>query len=439
MMIIRKFGIFLILFLVFNAAAAFSQDIPESQIRLSGQNFSSINITTGAVPKNTFAMNLMPFVNFAIDRVYLKLDHELGKTLSYHVIFDVAPDQFSSTTFSASTTNSYVPFLKNAFLRTKGGIENKLFFQFDAGLLNTPIIANRNRMSDTRWFEDTMHEGHKNLIGMVTAAPGAILKGVDSSISAIGFGDYDKSADLGLMLEIQIVKIFNITIGATTGEGWANVSKDVLPNYAGKAWYGDLFVEPIKGLYIHGYLRYENVQYLNTMDQVSPTLTGKDAWFTGLGAGINMKGIRAGADFETGQIVVKTVVASTAGNQAKNFFVLNAWLNWNFNEIAGFPMILVGRFSYGMFNDAYASFTGGTGVVYDTVFWSAGLGWQFNKNLRIILLFEMSIYSDAEIYMSMGNNPYNTDAMAIAKAANSTNGGWNNAASSVKIKSEVKF
>ncbi len=441
----KKLGLFLTLSLVLTGALAFAQDAPkpeESPIRISGQNFTSINMATGAVPKNTFANNLLPMVNFGIDRVYLKFDHELGKVFSYHVIFDVGPDVFFSDNTKLSTaTNSYVAFVKNAYLRTKGGFDDIAFFTFDVGLLNTPVILNRNKMADTRWFESVMHTGGQSkVIGMVTTAPGAISKGIDGSL-----GDYDKAADLGLSLEIQILRMFTLTVAATVGEGWTNISKDLQPNYAGKAWYGDLFVEPLKGLYVHAYMRFENVQFLNAAgdDAAYRTSAGKDAWFSGGGVGINMLGIRVGADFELGQVIDKYTTAN-GGDRAKNFFEINAWLNWNLNEIAGFPMLVVGRFSYGMFNDNYTSYgnaaTGtGNGVVYDTVYWNIGIGWQFNKNIRLVLLFEMYTYSDAEIYMAMGFNPYNTDAMALAKVTNTINGGWNNSASTLKLVTEVKF
>ncbi len=438
----KKTGLFLTLSLILTSAIAFAQDAPkpeESPIRISGQNFASISMATGAVPKNTMALNLLPMVNYNIERVYLKFDHELGKVFSYHVIFDVGPDVFTQTASTITTaTNSYVPFVKNAFLRTKGGFDDLVFFTFDAGLLNTPVILYRNKMADTRWFEKVMHTGgQSSVIGMVTGAPGAITKGIDGTL-----GDYDKAADLGLSLEIQVLRMFTLTVASTVGEGWTNISKDIQPNYAGKAWYGDLFVEPVKGLYFHGFMRFENVQFLNYGDQTSPTTSGKDAWFAGGGAGINMLGIRVGADFEIGQNITKKSTAN-GGDQAKNFFVLNAWLNWNLNEIGGFPMLVVGRFSYGMFNDALQSYNGGVGVIYDTVYWNAGIGWQINKNIRIVLLFEMYIYSDAEIYMAMGNgttnNPYDTAAMALAKATNTTNGGWNNSSSGLKLAAEVKF
>ena len=442
----KKLGLFLVLSLILTSVIAYAQDAPkpeESPIRISGQNFSSISMATGAVPKNTMALNLLPMVNYNIERVYLKFDHELGKVFSYHVIFDVGPDVFTSTNpVPATATNSYVPFVKNAFLRTKGGFDDLVFFTFDAGLLNTPVILNRNKMADTRWFESIMHSGGQSkVIGMVysdlKSGSTSGSKGIDGSL-----GDYDKAADLGLSLEILVLRMFTLTIASTVGEGWTNISKDLQPNYAGKAWYGDLFVEPLKGLYIHAYMRFENVNFLNAGDQTSPTSQGKDAWFSGGGFGINMLGIRVGADFELGQVVVKNTTAN-GGDQAKNFFEFNAWLNWNLSEIGGFPMLVVGRFSYGMFNDAKQAYAGGMGVVYDTVYWNAGIGWQINKNIRIVLLFEMYIYSDAEIYMAMGNgttyNPYDTAAMAQAKATNTTNGGWNNSASGLKLAAEVKF
>jgi hypothetical protein len=440
----RKTGLFLALSLILAGTLAFAQDVPkpeESPMKISGQNFTSINMGTGAIPKNTMAMNLLPMVNFNIERIYLKWDHELGKIFSYHVIFDVSPDVFTSSTAAitgGTATNSYVPFIKNAYIRTKGGFDDFLNFKFDIGILNTPIILNRNKMADTRWFESVMHSGGQSkVIGMIYSDLGqatkSVSKGIDESL-----GDYDKAADLGLSLEIQVLRMFTLTAAATVGEGWTNISKDFQPNYAGKAWYGDLFIEPLKGLYIHAFMRFENVQFLNAWDQTSPTEFGKDAWFSGGGIGINMLGIRVGADFELGQNITKYTTAR-GGDKAKNFFEFNAWLNWNMNEIAGFPMLIVGRFSYGMFNDARAAYAGGTGVVYDTVYWNAGLGWQLNKNIRIILLFEMYTYSDAEIYMAMGYNPYNTDAMAQAKATNIDNGGWNNSASSIKLATEVKF
>ncbi len=448
----KKLGLFLTLSLVLTGAFAFAQDAPkqeekkpeESPIKISGVNFSSISMVTGAVPKSTFALNLLPIVNFSIDRLYLKWDHELGKNFSYHVILDVAPDVFTSSGSSVATaSNSYVPFVKNAYLRAKGGDDN-LFINFDFGIVGTPILNNRNKMADTRWFEDTMHNGHKNIIGMITADPTKIVRGTDGTSSSAG--DYDQSADLGLMLEVKFFKMISLTLGASTGEGHANISKDLLPNYAGKAWYGDLFVEPVKGLYVHGFMRYQNIQFYNAMDNFSGGATGegKDAWFAGAGVGINMMGIRLGADFESGQIIIKKPT-DLGGDQARNIFVLNAWLNWNLNEIAGFPMLVVGRLSYGMYNDAYKSYTGGMGVVYDTVYWNAGLGWQFNKNVKLVLLFEMNLYSDAEIYMagvtgiSAAGNPYDTNAMALAKAGIGSNAGWNNTASAIKLKTEVKF
>ena len=432
----RKLGLFLTLSLVLTGALAFAQDAPkeeESPIKISGVNFTSVNMNSGAVYKSVFADNLVPFVSFAVDRLYLKWDHDLGKNFSYHAILDVAPDQFAASSINTANA-SYVPFVKNAYLRVKGGDDN-LFLTFDVGLVGTPILDRRNKMADTRWVEDTMHNGHKNIIGMISATSG-ISKGIDGSS-----GNYDQSADLGAQIDVKVIKMISLTLGVYTGEGHANISKDLISNYSGKAFYADLFVEPIKGLFVHSYWRAQNVQFMNASGSVAADRTseGKDTWFAGAGAGINMMGIRVGADFESGQNIVKKTTVLGA-DQAKNFFVFNAWLNWNLNEIAGFPMLVVGRFSYGMYNDAYSTYAAGVGkgVVYDTTYWMAGLGWQFNKNVRVILLFEMNMFSDAEIYMgqSANNDPYNVDVMATTKAGNS---GWNNSASALKLKTEVKF
>jgi hypothetical protein len=419
----KKLGLFLTLALVLTGALAFAQDAPkeeEAPIKISGLAYFSYTLGVGAMDKQYSASSLGSNY-FGLDRVYLNWDHQLGKNFKYHVTLDV-------NSALATAQKGYIPYVHTAYTTANFGMDDVFAVNVNFGIIPTAIMANRNKMMDLRWITGNMFDGHKNLIGANFQAPlmrhvsgGAATAGILYAGQLISGGDGDQSADLGLGIDISLLKMITLTFAVTAGEGRLNVLTDQNAVNGGKAIYLDLFVEPIKGLYVTGFFRDEAASFINSIEVGTSSSVKLHKWFAGAGAGINLMGIRAGVDFEAGQNVQEfdDINRGLGGFITKNLFVLNAYVNWNLQEIAGFPLLVLGKLTYGTFTDwSLAAPNGGgagTGRQYDSVNYMVGLGWQFNKNFKLALVFEQTIFSDASIYMGLGGDPYNTDAMALAK------------------------
>jgi hypothetical protein len=488
----KKLGLFLTLALVLTSVFAFAQDAPkeeESPIKISGSTIFFYTVDTGYVNKNTAATTIGKNY-FTFDQINLNFDHQLGKNFKYRLQIDALSTTSAApanslggiwTSYNGpSQTTTLTPFIREAYGTFTLGDAEVFKVDVNVGLIPTKIIRYRAYMSDLRWIESNMFNGNPMIIG-------APLLGM-----SIGT-DGDTAQDMGIGVDFSLFKFLNLSFQVVAGEGVINLAQDMQAANSGKAVYVDLLVVPMKGLFIHAYFRDAVSQWLNQAEPnfpaspstVAATQSKIEKWFAGGGLGIDLMGIRLGADFEVGQQITSQTTAYIDANPGKgvdavNFFVLNAWLQWNLNEIAGFPLIVIGKISYGTYTqtgiirnmaiysaisatpfagvaDAYSRIND-NGIVVDTFHWYAGLGWQFNKNFRIAVIFEQYVYSDTEIYMigsAYGNaqtpgagvylphvnNAANVTAaaMALAKAGTATNGGWTNGNSKVYVKVESKF
>ena len=468
----KKLGLLLTLALVLTSVFAFAQDAPkeeESPLKVSGSVNFFYSVDTGYLSKAVQQASLGTNY-FTFDKIYVEFDHQLGKNFKYHVTLDALPtDATVWVNPYASTSKGYfTPFVREAYATLTMGDAELLKVDINAGLIPTKIIRYRGYMSDMRWLESMMFFGHyqiigaympNNKLGLSAAVVGAntLNNGIPLQDATGRLGDGDSAQDLGIGIDLSFMKFLNFSFAVVNGNGVIGVTSESVSGVpGGKALYYDLLVVPMKGLFIHGYLRDETVQFINSKEPNNPASTKLQRWFAGAGVGIKLMGINAGVDFEAGQLVTEyetgstvNMAVGTGGKYAKNFFVLNAWLNWNLQELAGFPLLVIGKVSYGSLTDPY--FVQGTfgnaampffysnGVVLDTVHWYAGLGWQFNKNFRVAIIFEQFVFSDQEIMFLNGKNPYVTEDIALYKSPTSGTGGWNNANSKLMIKTESKF
>ncbi len=107
-------------------------------------------------------------------------------------------------------TPYYGFFLKNAYLQAKNDLgAATLTTQF--GLIGTPVIGLADKVSDYRWIYNNFIDKSKNLLG--------------TSI--------DTSADLGISVKADIMKMVSITGAYMNGEGYKGV--DVLSQEQGQA------------------------------------------------------------------------------------------------------------------------------------------------------------------------------------------------------------
>jgi hypothetical protein len=476
----KKLGLFLTLALVLTGAMAFAQDAPkaeESPVKVSGSTFFAYIVGAGSID-NQYSKSSLGANYFSLDRLYLNADAQMAKGLAFHVTLDAAP-QLTGTSSNvtlpgigvttaaqidryaqSSTTYAYVPFVKTAYTKATFGMEDLLMIDLNLGLIDTVIIKNKAKMTDLRWITDNMYNGYANNIGANLKAPllspyyilAGALQGALVGGKLLG-GDGDKSADLGLGIDINLVKMITLTFQVVAGEGEKAVLIDQSALNQGKAIYLDLFVEPVKGIYATGFFRHEAAKFINGNEFGNNTGTndGLEKWFAGAGIGINLMGIKAGAGFEAGQWIYQYLANIDGTSVAKNFFVMDVYLNVNLQEIAGFPLLVFAKMTYGTYTDpttgSYA--TGGKGQVWDSVNLIAGLGWQFNKNFRIAIGYDMTYFGDSEIAMALNINPYDTGtAVADAKAGKARTGlgeqangnqGWTNSNAMIFVKTETKF
>ncbi len=453
----KKLGLFLTLALVLTSVFAFAQDAPkeeESPIKISGSANFFYTVDAGYWNKGT-AANALYQNYFMFDKLYLEFDHQMGKNFKYHVTLDAVANQVDAqavqtrgywvATTGPSAKAFEIPFIREAYATLSLGDAELFKVDVNLGLIPTKIIRYRGYMSDMRWLESMMFNGNYQIIGAHYLGKRLSLATTTGSAAQGGtsLGDGDCAQDMGVGIDLSFMKFLNFSFAVTAGEGVTQVTNDITGINGGKALYYDLLVVPMKGLFIHAFLRDETIQMMNSLAG-SNNKTQK--WFAGAGVGIKLMGINLGADFESGQQITSfegQTAAGTGITPAVNFFALNAWLNWNLQEIAGFPLLVLGKISYGSYTDysvaAYNQAAGvaNSGKIFDTFHWYAGLGWQFNKNFKVAVIFEQYVWGDAQIYQTVYSaNPLNDAAMTAAKALNS---GWNNADSKLYVKTESKF
>ena len=259
-------------------------------------------------------------------------------------------------------------YLKYAYVGAKKDF-GPVSLSAEGGMIETPIIGFIDGLSDFRWSSQNY---------------------IDNSKVVLNNKSIDNSADVGVKASIGLFKYVTLTGSFTNGTGYkANENN----SYKGVTYL--VSIMPVKGLYLNGFGR-------NNID-TKYDYTGKKARTEFYGYGIAYKSdlIKIGFNHVFPNETTVGVQTSGIGSinvypvQKKGYQILDSWLNFNLGGVVPTaPLLIVGRFVSGLAYKTYQKNLTDTELGNDrkTLLYLVGIGWQFNKNFRILVAGEIQRY-----------------------------------------------
>jgi len=369
---------------------------------------------------------------FRLQRVYLNFQKEINELLSVRVTTDI-------NTWNADRSN--LLFMKFAWLQAKKDF-GPVSTMFRIGLVDTPVTAYIDRVSDFRWISSNFIENSKT-----------VLNG----------NSFDNTADFGGNLSLEFFKIVRYSYSFTNGEGYKNSNNET---YKGKAHTMILTVAPIKELNFNIFGRSEDTDNKNIQETTWPKSGIKYynlAYRTYQGAGIAFVTdlIKTGSNIvllrnmaqgsSSYDITNANLITAFTPKYKKHFTLSDSWVNFNLGALVpDAPVLLVGRFVYGKELPSMVANKMKTTV---TIVKTIGLGWQFNNNVRVVGYYENIDYRITQkqtgvLVENISSFPFPADDLH----ATNLNSKWNpwsakyvgynrnpKAANNFYVKAEVKF
>lgn len=353
---------------------------------------------------------------FRINRAYLDLKYKITDFLSARLTTDVDASVTPNSTGvmpgnSAGVSNApnaaFHIYLKYAYLEAKHDF-GPVMLSATGGMIETPIIGFVDRLSDYRWIGQNY---------------------IDQSKTVLNGQSIDNSADLGVKASVGIMKWVTLTGSFTNGEGYKsneNLSQKAITFLAD---INPAPIEPIKGLHAIGFGRYE---ITNKYDW-----TGRKAKreFFGYGVHYSTDLIKAGVNHAF--VYVRQVGAASYFGSAYKFGsqelyiypqrwqgyeLLDAYVNLSLGaKVPEVPLIITGRYTHGLQRKTYQKLPTDPefGKTRSTDNWGLGIGWQFNKNFRLLVGGEIQkFYVKKNIALrsqesTSGTDTYNGTALGI--------------------------
>jgi hypothetical protein len=300
---------------------------------------------------------------FRINRAYFDVKYKISDIFYARLTTDV--DGSVTPTGSGAAFHIY---LKYAYVGAKKDF-GPVMLSLEGGQIETPIIGFIDGLSDFRWI---------------------VQNYIDNSKAVLNGKSIDNSADLGIKASIGLFKYVTLTASFTNGTGYKSNENN---SYKGVTYF--VSITPVKGLYLNGFGR-------NNID-TKYDYTGKKAKTEFYGYGIAYKSdvIKIGFNHVFPSEVTVGLQTSGIGSinvypvQRRGYQLLDSWLNFNLGGIVPTaPIIIVGRFVYGLQYRTYQKNLSDTELdkQRNTMIYLMGIGWQFNKNVRILVGGEIQRY-----------------------------------------------
>ena len=352
--LLRIFAVAIMAMFVMGTAAFAQEEEKKPELNLKGKAYIQYMNQT-KVQDGDKKLN-----SFQIQRVYLTWKKELNSVWSARVTTDVGQVDSTGETETGdeveTETTPYAVYLKYAYVQGKkdfGPVSAKMRF----GMVGTPAIGYTDDVSDYRWVNNNYIDHAKQLL---IAVDGPTVD--DAKAQSI-----DNSADAGVRLDLELMKMVTLTGMYSNGDGYKKVAE---PTSNGKAMYGMLTVTPIEGLAIAGFYRNEVTNEAEAGDNYIMYYGGGISYSTDL--------VKIGANY------VLPEKKKDGEDAVKDAYLLDTWLNVDLNSVAGMPILIMGR--YAMAENEEAN------DVYDidskVTIWAAGLGYQFVKGFRALAYLE---------------------------------------------------
>jgi hypothetical protein len=270
---------------------------------------------------------------FFLDRAYFTYKKKIGAGFSMRITTDIIGNDTSGG------DTPYSLYIKYGYLQWEKGL-GPVKIKSQLGMVGTPILGLADKLGGMRWVTKNYFDNAKKITRAM-----------------------DNSADLGWNLSLNFLKMVTLSGAVTAGEGYKDIAAGETDN--SKAIYGMATVNPIKELYISGFIRTNGHAGLNENDMY---VGGGIAWKTKL--------FKAGANYA----YVMT------DNSTYKDHVVDVWVNFNLKSVISIPILVMGRFALGM--DTVAASTS-TNIL-------AGIGYRFNNNVQTMLLYKATdTFSDA--------------------------------------------
>jgi len=308
---------------------------------------------------------------FRIQRAYLDVRYAISDIFSVRLTTDA---DLSVTPASASNA-AYHIFLKFAFLEAKKDF-GPVSFSLAGGMIETPVLGYINKISDYRWIAQNYLQQSRTIINNQVI---------------------DNIADIGIRASFGIFKYVTLTGSFTNGGGYKAQETN-----SHKAFTYMLSITPVKDLHLFGYGRNEitakydylgkkakreyygyGVAYSSDLIKIGIAHAFPSIQTVGVASEFNATWQFAGED-----IYIYPV-------QKRGYMIVDSWLHFSLGAVVPtVPLIVTGRFVYGIQRGTYQKFLTDDecGKQRESILYGVGLGWKFNKNVRILVGFELQRY-----------------------------------------------
>jgi hypothetical protein len=305
---------------------------------------------------------------FELTRAYIVLGYKIDDIWSVKVILDAGNDGEAD-----DTDTRYRVFIKNAYGQAAFGLlGTRVTFRF--GVIPIPLLSLMYQVSDNRWLQSNYIDNAKALIYRTTGSAADI----DQKLSL------DYTADIGASLGINFRDVISVTGTATNGNGFKKTKEtesDADGEDDANAYSGLLTITPVPYLYLAGFYRFQGTQ-----DQTY----GKDNYITYYGGmiAVTTAPVKIGVSYILGEYSYKKEAALPDDSALLHkYSILDAFVNINLLQWTGIPVLIAGSLGWGV-----TEFDSGFGI-YDgfeaeVLIWNAGLGYQFNKKVRMMAYYE---------------------------------------------------
>ncbi|HSV97027.1 MAG TPA: hypothetical protein VLM75_08850 [Spirochaetota bacterium] len=266
-----------------------------------------------------------------------------------------ADDQFDELTASEKANN--IMFVKFAYVEMKQNFD-PVELKIQYGIVGTPVISIIDSTHGARFIYNNYIDKSGDLLGKTGDTAGLKSHSLDVS-----------SADMGVKADLSVMKMVTLTGMYSNGDGFRYTEDQKLTD---KAYWGMISITPLKGLFING--------YYHTRDIVAVGADDDEVTYYGGGLAWSDKSFKIGANYLIGERDSENV------NQKADYTVYEIWANINLAEAVGVPVLLYGKYAVGATESDAA--TGGFIQDVDGTTYYAGLGYQFNKAVQAMVVYQ---------------------------------------------------
>jgi hypothetical protein len=341
------------------SAAAFAEEETKQPVEVSGKIFFDYSyIMTGKEKVKSTKTAGKDSLN--LTRAYLTFDKKIDDAWSAKVTLDggtldqTATGQDSTKATVTSTTKSSAAFVKNAYGQYKNSF-GPADLKIQAGLVGTPVIDLLDGLIGSRWI-------YQNYL--------------DKASDVTGSSFDVSSADTGVKAEVKLMKMVSLTGMYANGDGYKTNTTD--QDAATKSYYGTLNINPIEALNLFGFYHKHNVSVSGVTGAAADKKNNQVAYY-GAGVAWKDKNFKVGASY--------TIEDGNKKNIKEEGTVLELWANASLNEFIGMPVLVIGRYAQGTYEDKNSN-TAKKNENEGSAIWG-GVGYQFSKNVQVAAMYKM--------------------------------------------------